>query len=89
VTKKCISACTVAFLGGRHRTVSTAARLGFHIPQFGGDVASLTGNELQDEAISGGVSADFAKRAFTGTELWYPSARELKAAGVATEIMKS
>lgn len=92
VAKKCLSACTVIYLGGRRRYLYREARLGFHAASFPG----MTAAELRDsnlklaaEAVALGVSPGFAHKAFLwpADSMWFPKTAELVAAGVVTDVV--
>jgi len=85
----CLSACTVAYVGGRQRLIAKDARLGFHQYSFPG----LTGHEFQAEYerdkrdwLARGFARQFVERAFAtpNNEMWKPTSRELFEAGVVT-----
>ena len=92
VAGRCLSACTIIFLGGRNRLIAPGAKLGFHQPSFPG----LTADE-RDRVIAAeearlkqlGVSSAFARRANTAPpeDMWFPSPSELLAENVATRIV--
>lgn len=95
VTDRCSSACTIAFIGGRQRSLARDARLGFHryridanYPALGSDpeAAQRRDRELYTEA---GVSAGFVERMFDADAngLWMPSPQALRRAGVVTRIV--
>jgi hypothetical protein len=88
----CNSACTTAFLGGKHRYVNGEERIGFH--GVGGPVSLLRRSEAElnadyaGELIDIGVEENFARRAtaIPNSDIWRPTVEELIAAGVATEV---
>jgi hypothetical protein len=92
VQAQCISACTIAFAGGRERYIAQGAVLGYHQGAFAG---LLSSKELQD-LVDGeariyrdaGLSTDFIGRAVTtpNSEVWTPSVAELFAANVITGV---
>ena len=89
--KYCVSACVLAFLGGRERYLAPAARLGLH-EEFS-DVVSksqVEAFEQSDKQLmqSLGIPADFVNRAFSTPRdaVWVPSVGELEAANVITGI---
>ncbi|WP_188261989.1 GYF domain-containing protein [Azospirillum tabaci] len=89
---RCLSACTIAYLGGVQRYVNPIAKLGFHSSNFPG----LTAQELREvnnlakrEAVQFGVGSEFAEKAYSttaNTTMWYPSVQELLSARFATAI---
>jgi hypothetical protein len=94
VANRCLSACTIIFLSGRERLISTQGRLGFHQPDFPGMTA-----EERREAIATeerrlqqlGLSAEFARRANLAppNDMWLPTAPELLKEGVVTQVVNS
>jgi uncharacterized membrane protein YhaH (DUF805 family) len=89
VSAECYSACTIAFAGGRTRTLRDGAKLGFHAPSFPG----MSKRELQDMAqdqvkvfTGAGFDRNFVDRALStpAEQLWTPEADELLAAHVIT-----
>ena len=91
VSQHCASACTVVFLGGKQRSLSAGAKLGFHQPYFRG----MTGSEQrvliareQARLEKFGLSHAFAERANTAAPsgMWYPEQDELLRERVITSI---
>jgi hypothetical protein len=89
VDGECSSACTLAFLAGKERTLGPNGRIGFH------RVRSIGGSELQKalditrtQSIyqSAGLPNDFIDKvmATRPDKVWYPTATELRAANVIT-----
>jgi hypothetical protein len=89
--KYCVSACALAFLGGRERYLAPAARLGFH-GEFSDVVSKSTvlAAEQTDMLFmrSLGIPADFVDKAFStpSDQLWMPTVSELEAANVITGV---
>jgi hypothetical protein len=92
VTQYCVSACTIAFLGGKQRFLLSTAKLGFHQPYFRG----MTVNEqriaiAREEARLQrfGLSTAFAARANAAghTDMWFPEQSELLRERVVTTIV--
>jgi hypothetical protein len=78
VDTECSSACTIAFLAGKVRTVRPGAKLGFHaFSAVGGD--EPIGRSVQETYRKAGVGDAFiAKIAATPPQqMWYPSPDEL------------
>jgi hypothetical protein len=82
----CESACTLAFLAGRERTLARDARLGFHsswspVALYDGDDSDIVAH-LRHR----GVTPEFVRRAddVPATDMWYPTNAELLAAHVIT-----
>jgi uncharacterized RDD family membrane protein YckC len=91
VLKDCLSACTVAFMGGKERVIAPTARLGFHQPNFRGMTAEDRGNAIEVEVQRLqrlGLSKAFAERANSAAPnaMWYPDQAELIRERVATRM---
>jgi len=94
VPYRCMSACTIVFLSGRERLISSESKIGFHQPNFPG----MT-DEVRRQAIASeerrlrdlGVSAAFAHKANLAApdNMWFPTSSELLSERVATRIVKS
>ncbi|MDH5527419.1 MAG: hypothetical protein OEY97_08955 [Nitrospirota bacterium] len=87
VTRGCFSACSFAFLGGRRRTLTPGALLGFHWKRPGSFITDLElGWHLRALFERAGVDPAFAGHTFQVTidDLWIPSHAQLRAAGVTT-----
>lgn len=88
----CVSACTLAFLGGHERLIMTGARLGFHSPYeeglFGQTFAGDTSAE-RTAYVSAGVSPDFVDRAFkvAPSDIWTPDPDLLTEARIITGVV--
>ena len=92
VTKDCLSACTIVFLGGRQRLMMPAARLGFHQPAFRGMTAGdrRAAIETEQQRLQRfGLSKEFAERAngAAPSGMWYPDKDELIAERVVTRVI--
>ena len=88
----CVSACTIAFLGGTQRYLATKARLGFHSSSFGGlDQKQLPeiNAELRRTLASHGAPNWFIDKALStaAESMWYPEHDELLAAKIVTRIV--
>lgn len=91
-SSECMSACTLAFLGGAARYLAPEAKLGFHSGSFG----TLDGRDLPEvnEAMAAilrerSVPEWFIDKALStpsGT-LWYPTQDELISTGIVSEIV--
>jgi hypothetical protein len=90
---ECASACTVAFLGGSERYLSSKARLGFHSSSFG----SLDGRQHPDMnadmrslLAEHGVPGWFIDRALSTSarSMWYPPHSELISANIVTLVVE-
>jgi hypothetical protein len=84
---ECSSACVSAFMGGRHRSLHRAARIGLHLPRnpgFGaqGPVSREYAREL-GYFRGQGVPEWFIERWIaSGRRFWYPTPEELRRAGI-------
>jgi hypothetical protein len=88
----CLSACTIAFLGGSQRYLATKARLGFHSLSFGGlDQKQLPeiNAELRRTLASHGAPTWFIDKALStsSVSMWFPTHNELLAAKIVTQIV--
>jgi hypothetical protein len=88
---QCMSACTLAFAGGRERWLHAKAHMGFHAPSFPG----MSEQDLQDAAqnskeilLAAGIAPSFVSRALStpSTSIWQPSQEELLTARVISGI---
>lgn len=91
VARECLSACTIAFLGGSKRYLHHRGRLGFHATSFPGvsDEDMRAGNrQIAAEAIAFGVTSSFANRAYltSSDDMWFPTVDELTQSGFVTDI---
>lgn len=88
---ECVSACTIAFLGGSERFIAPQGKLGFHSAHFGVDGKVLP--ELNDEMVatlrSYGAPQWFIKKAFStpSTSMWYPTHDELLQAHIVHQVV--
>ena len=88
---ECISACTVAFLGGYPRYLKDTARLGFHRYQFPGLSDADFEGEIATEReymLSHGIEESFIDKATSelANDMWYPTHEELMQSGFVHEI---
>lgn len=90
VATKCMSACTLAFAGGKQRILKTGAVLGFHRGAFGGkdQVDDHEGGLQRRIFLDAGFSRSFIDKALStpNKEMWTPPASELLAHGVITSV---
>jgi hypothetical protein len=87
VRSECVSACTLAFVAGRARTVFRDALLGFHAVTS--PVHTFDPSRNYDRYLAGrGVDAGFIRQATStpAKNLWYPSRTYLLEARVVTAI---
>ena len=88
----CLSACTIAFLGGVDRSISPGGRLGFHSSWFPGMSASDLFEDNRDSRRFlievAKVTPQFADRVFAvpAEDMWYPTPQELLAARVINRV---
>ena len=86
----CASACTLAFMAGHTRTLTTGGRLGFHGYRLLSPVKTFdaTAEEEADKAwlLDAGLSPAFVTRIFTvaNDDMWFPDRATLMGAGVLT-----
>lgn len=90
VDAKCLSACTLAFVGGRQRILKKGAQLGFHRGAFAGeDQVDDRSSGIERSTYSlAGISAAFIDRALAtkNADRWRPSEADLISARVVTSI---
>jgi hypothetical protein len=91
VSAQCVSACTVAFAGGRERWLLNGAILGFHAPAFPGmsDAGLAAAVTVQkDLFLAAGFDSDFISRALDtpNKDVWTPSSDELLRARAITAV---
>jgi ATP-dependent protease ClpP protease subunit len=85
VTEQCSSACTLAFIGGVHRTALQSARFGFHQYRVDADydiiVTDVSKEQERDTALflGSGVSESFTGRMYSqeASGMWWPDLAEL------------
>ena len=89
VNHQCVSACTMVFVAGRERVLTTGAKLGFHRARgYTWDTILYEDDGSNDQykrfLISKGIQENFARKAYSvpNNEVWYPSIEELLTAGV-------
>jgi hypothetical protein len=88
----CVSACTIAFLGGSQRLLSTRGRLGFHSLSIGGvdqRYVPEINAEVRRTLLDHGAPEWFVTKALTtrSDSMWYPTKSELTAAKIVTDIV--
>ena len=92
VNADCLSACTVAYLGGVERYIDpTMGRLGFHqasVPGLDPEQARKFNEEQIKQAILREVKPDFIRKAYAtaNSSMWVPSRQELLASGYVTSL---
>jgi hypothetical protein len=94
VSNRCLSACTLVFLRGRERLISSEGRLGFHQPNFSGLTDTARRSMIVQEETrlrQLGLSQDFARRANFAApdDMWIPTTAELLKENVATRVVNS
>jgi hypothetical protein len=92
VPNSCLSACTIMFLSGKNRFITTSAKIGFHQPNFAGltEADRIRLARREESRLQGlGLSASFARRAneVAPQDMWMPPAKELIEERVATRIV--
>ena len=85
VRRLCASACTLAYLGGRHRYLAPEARLGFHQGSVPGQPAAGFDAVLRQAYQAAGVPDGFIAHVLRTPpqSVWFPNAEELRSAGFA------
>lgn len=91
VSARCLSACTLAFVGGKERWLGPGAALGFHGPSFVGlRATALNGakRNWREQYLKAGLDPAFVDRglAVPSTEIWTPTPKELADAHVITAV---
>lgn len=88
----CVSACTIAFLGGSQRYLSEEAKLGFHSASFGGldqkDLPELN-SEMRAVLTAHGAPSWFVHKALStdAASMWYPTTDELITAKIVMAVV--
>lgn len=92
-TQKCVSACVLAFMGGKERYLGPNGKLGFHEASLPG-LAGRRGDKVATERfqrllLQRGLPSSFVDRALAppATSVWYPSSQELFEAHVITRVV--
>lgn len=87
VGRICASACTLAFLAGRHRYLAPGARLGFHQATVPGARPDRFDPVLRATYAKFNVPADFIDHVLRTPPqaIWYPDRDELRDAGFVTD----
>lgn len=88
VSSKCLSACTLAFAGGRQRFILKGAILGFHKGSFPGLGEGEFDVIQKDVFKTAGFKSDFVTRALSTPhkDMWQPDSATLLGANVVTRI---
>lgn len=88
VSAKCMSACTLAFAGGRERYLLRGATLGFHKGSFPGVNEGTLDDVQRDVFRIAGFDPKFIQTALSTphNDMWKPSSDVLLAARVITNI---
>jgi hypothetical protein len=94
VSNRCLSACTIIFLSGRERLISSESKIGFHQPNFPGMTDEVRRQMIASEERrlqELGVSAAFAHKANLASpdNMWFPTSSELLSERVATKLVNS
>lgn len=76
--RECVSACLLAFLGGKERLLGSKGRLGFHeasVGGVGGGVARQANEFFRRAFLQRGIPSDFVDRALStsASGMWYPT----------------
>ena len=88
----CVSACTIAFLGGVDRLLASEGKLGFHSANLGGldeKILPEINDNIRQTLREHGVAPWFIDKALAtrGNSVWYPAHSEMLQAGVITKIV--
>jgi hypothetical protein len=91
VRRQCLSACVVAYAGGRQRYLHPGARLGLHRSSFPGvpDREMRADNlAIVEEMVAAGVDRAFAEKALlrNADTMWFPTLGELVESGLVTQL---
>jgi hypothetical protein len=90
VSRECLSACTLAFLGGRERWLGLEGRIAFHRGGVEGETPEVAGRAadvFRKASVEAGANEAFIDMAVTAfPQLWYPSTDELLKARVMTSV---
>lgn len=90
VEARCFSACTLAFMAGRHRTIEPSGQLGFHKYAIPGElrvkILDVQAEQRKDRSYfaNRGVSEAFLEKMFQArhSQIWIPSHDVLRDGGV-------
>jgi len=90
--RECVSACLLAFMGGKERYLGSKGRLGFHeasVDGVGGEVAEEGNKQFRKLFESKGIPSEFISRAIStpASSMWYPTNPELLDGHVVTAIV--
>jgi hypothetical protein len=90
VPEVCVSACTVAFMAGKHRVVLSNQALGFH-SVLSPSIVGADHQSYSEFMAKQGVPEWFVEKAIQTPHYtaWYPSNEELVKAGVVTHLVSS
>jgi len=89
-SSQCVSACTIAFMGGVERYLKKGAKLGFHAYKVPGlNTTETDYKESKQSLIASGVSREFVEKVFntSNESMWYPETEELLRSGVVTAMV--
>jgi hypothetical protein len=90
IAHECSSACTLVFLAGSTRCLSSSARIGFHSWRLGATQPDVFPSQLSAQEsvlyLKAGLPPSFVERimATPSTKMWYPTRPELAEARVVT-----
>jgi len=90
--RQCVSACLLAFMGGKERYLGSKGKLGFHqasVAGVGGEVAKEAQQRYRNVLLERGIPSSFVDRALTAapSSMWYPTVEELREAHVITSVV--
>ncbi len=92
VRNHCLSACTDVLLAGKRRLSAADASVGFHritLAGFSSLDEKLASSSTRDEYVAAGLDEKFIDKALAtpSSDMWYPTPRELTAAGFLTDVV--
>ena len=90
--KSCLSAATLVLMAGKDRLVDQDAKIGFHMGTFPGVPSSQLAEmnvAIASFMRSANISETFIRRvqATPASQMWYPTIKEMEAAGVITGVI--
>jgi hypothetical protein len=90
--RECVSACILAFMGGKERYLGAKGRLGFHEASYfggGGDMARAGTERERQVLLWKGLAEAFVDKALStpASSMWFPTTSELLEARVVTAVV--
>jgi hypothetical protein len=87
VSRRCISACAIAFLGGQRRVILPDARLGFHGVTYIDKPDDVANGRVLSLATDVGVSRSFMRKMLSSRQILYPSVEDLVRSRAVTDVL--